>query len=546
MDVAVQTVAGRAEAAFQNGDYALADDLYRDAILGNEQDPTLLKAHGLVLAKLGHYKAAAHSFQQALRLDPADADTRFQLGLALFHLGRNKAALEEYRQVIQLKPENVRSHARLGYLLDDLGRADEAKEEYAVVEKAYRADAASKHLSDNPDVWADYGRVLMALTRREEALPAYRRAIDLYQRQADATPDDPDIHAGLGFALDDLDDSERAEREYERAVELRPADCISSFNLGVVRERRGEIDEAIVAYRKAAEVLPEDDDVLAALGSALAKAGRCQEAEDNCRKAIALNPKNANAWEALGIALAGQERYAEADTAYSQSLKLDQDEDTAQRYCKMLLDRDQPERAEEIILRQLDASFSWRSLAIRAAIDASFAEKYQDDSYYRQCADDVVDALKKVPLDQSPQDRIDLARLYYQRGSAYVMLSEYGKAKADYLKCVGLAERHSAVSLSATRTIRRINANQRRPVDVPRWLSYFVTSLAVAGVGYGVWLVERGRLPAAEFFPIALGLVLVVFAAFCLPAITTLKLGPAEFDKQVVTLTIAPPDKLKS
>src|SRR5260370_15137912 len=109
--------------------------------------------------------------------------------------------------------------------------------------------------------------------------------------------------------------------------------------------------------------------------------------------------------------------------------------------------------------------------------------------------------------------------------SAFVMLSDYGKPRADYKKCVELADRNSAVSLSAIRTIRRISGHQRRPLDVPGWLP---TLMAVAGMAYGVWLVERAKLSAAEFFPIGLALILVIFAAFSLPSITTLELGPAE------------------
>lgn len=538
-----ETTSRVADQLLRDGRYREAVDAYRQAIAERPVDPAPVKGLAEAYEKLGESDAARVSYEQAIKLEPNSAELRVKLASTLADEGANADAEASYRQAIALRPDYLKAHARLGYLLDDLGRKAEARAEYAWVERAYQ-QALTTAPSDDPDLWDDFGRVLTACERPDDATRAYTRAVDLYKKRLEGSPRDPDLFAGLGFVLDELGQSQQAADAYKHAIDLRPNDGVAVFNRGVVLEHLGAYQEAVDAYRRAVELSPNDSDAQAALGAALGKAGRYQEAEDVCRKAIAMRDDNANAWAGLAIALTGQEQYPQAEQAFSRSLTLEPDPDTARRLIQMLVLRERPEDADAVAAQQLEADVSWQTFSVRAAIDAAFGDKYRDDTYYSDCVDHVNQALRGL-LAKPPKDQSELARLYYQRASAYSLMADYGKAKADFQKCITYAGRTSPVALSATRYIRRINSGSRRSFDVPAQLPYFVTALALAGVAYGVFLVERGKLSAAEFFPLALGLILVIFAAFSLPAITTLKLGPAELDKQVVVVNIPPPEKLK-
>ncbi len=543
MEGAVATASNLAEQLLGEGRYQEAIEAYRQAIAERPEDAALVEGAGEAYEKLGESGAARASFQRALELDPDNAEANFMLASTLVYEGATADAEASYRRAIALRPDFLKAHARLGYLLDDLGRRDEAQAEYAWVERAYQT-AATTAPPDDPDVWDDVGRVLSACERPDDATRAYARAAALYKKRLEIVPRDPDLFDGLGFVLDELGQSQEAADAYQHAIDLRPNDGVAVFNRGVVLEHLGAFQEAVDAYRRAVELSPQDSDAYAALGAALGKAGRCQEAEDVCRKAIAKRDDNADAWAGLAIALAGQEQYPQAEQAFNRSLTLEPDPDTARRFVQMLVLRERPEDADAVATQQLDADVSWQTYSVRAAIDAAFGDKYRDDSYYADCVDQVNKALTKV-LANPAKYQMELARLYYQRASAYSLMADYGKAKADFQKCIKYAGRNSSVALSAIRYVRRINSGSRRSFDVPAPLPYLVTVLALAGMGYGVLLVERGKLSAAEFFPLALGLVLVIFAAFSLPSITTLKLGPAELDKQVVVVNLPPPEKLK-
>jgi tetratricopeptide (TPR) repeat protein len=526
------------------GHYEQAVEGYRRAIAEGANDAALIKRLGTAYAKLGQYEAASESFRWAAVNQPSDSEAYLELGQAQSHLGNDDAAQQAFRLAIEMQPDYLKAHARLGYLLDDMGMSREARAEYSTVERLYAEQKLTKGSSSDPDLYDDLGRVLSACGRTAESKRAFGIAADLYRTQARTAPYDPDLFAGLGFALDELDRSAEAVVAYKRAVELRPKDGVEIFNLGVVLERTGAYQEAIDTYRRAVDLLG-DSDSYAALGTALAKAGRFDEAADASREAIKLRDGNADAWAGLGMALTGQGQDAQAEDAFRRSCSLSPDPETARRLAQLLLVQNRPEDAEVVVRQLLDADDSWRTLEVRAALDAAFADKYRDDGYYSDCASGVTEALKKLPPTLSGQDRVDQARLYYQRATAYTMLADYGKAKLDFQKCINCADRNSPIALSATRSLRRINSRYRRPLAVPAPLPYLVTVLALAGMGYGAWLVERGKLSATEYFPLALGFILVIFAAFSLPSITTLKLGPAEMDKQVVVISIPPPDKLK-
>lgn len=83
----------------------------------------------------------------------------------------------------------------------------------------------------------------------DEAIAAYRRALDLDDTLADA-------HLNLGRLLHDRGDLTQAEQHYRQALAARPGDATAAYNLGVVLQDRGHLRDAVAAYEKALELDP--------------------------------------------------------------------------------------------------------------------------------------------------------------------------------------------------------------------------------------------------------------------------------------------------
>ncbi len=97
---------------------------------------------------------------------------------------------------------------------------------------------------------------------------------------------------------------------------------------------------------------------------------------------------------------------------------------------------------------------------------------------------------------------------------------------------------------TAARNLRRVTDRLRRGFEVPSWIAYVLSGLALVGLGYAISLMERAKLDSLGFAGFVLGMLFVIFAALSLPSITKLKIGPAELEKSSGIMT--PPQIEKS
>ena len=117
-------------ASFQNGQYEKAREFalaftarYPGHILGWK---VLSAAAGLK----GNLQEALRANEQAVKLDPADAESRNNLANVLRGLDRFDEAEASYRHATEIKPGYAEAHCNLGNLLHDQDRLDEAETSY--------------------------------------------------------------------------------------------------------------------------------------------------------------------------------------------------------------------------------------------------------------------------------------------------------------------------------------------------------------------------------------------------------------------------------
>jgi protein O-mannosyl-transferase len=227
------------------------------------------------------------------------------------------------------------------------------------------------------DAMAHYnlGNELVALGRDEEALPRYRRAIEL-------EPNHTWARENLAGALGRLGRAPEAEAELRRALEIdpgsavahndlgslltamgRPADAIAHLdqalaleptqpkgrvhlNLGTALLRTGRVDEALGHLERAVQLEPNDAGARAAFGTALLSVGRPADAVMQLEAATRLAPGDGPAHGNLGVALAALGRTGEAVAQLEAAVRL-QPESVGARYnlANALLDAGRPREA---------------------------------------------------------------------------------------------------------------------------------------------------------------------------------------------------------
>ena len=171
---------------------------------------------------------------------------------------------------------------------------------------------------DHPEVFRaqnSLGDVWVALERWEEAVVAYRRAIE-------AKPDAVSSYLQLGPVLMKLKRWTEVVAAYEHLIALDPTRVQAYDNLGRALSQLNRRREAVVAYERAAELEPDNVSACSNFAQALVKVGRWQAAASAYQRAIRLD-HDGSAWHhGLGDALLKLGRFDEAAAAFLLADKL--------------------------------------------------------------------------------------------------------------------------------------------------------------------------------------------------------------------------------
>ncbi len=229
----------------------------------------------------GDPRGALAAFQAAMRIEPDDPTTLFNVGIALIELGDKNGAADSMRRAIALDHEYRDPHYNLALILAE-------RSDFEGAERHFRR--ASEIDSGDLEARVRRADALTRLGREEEAIEV------LFEVLA-ADPAMPIAQLGLGAAYQAADAPDEARSSLAEVLKAAP---------GAPRER------AEAHYRLA---------VLAAASSR--GGGDLLEPVEHLRKAIALDPNLADAHALLGNLLARQEAFAEAARHFGRALARD-------------------------------------------------------------------------------------------------------------------------------------------------------------------------------------------------------------------------------
>lgn len=166
---------------------SLNANLYSDIFLNEtnmwrytlSKNPNAWQAHsryGKVLLDGGNRDAAFYHIQQSNRLRPDLAETNNNMGVLLLQKGRSPEALPYFKRAVELMPIGA-FLVNYANALTQVGQGAEAAQYY---EKLLRTEA------NNPVLLTNYGVALLQANRREEAVTALKRALEINPNLADA------------------------------------------------------------------------------------------------------------------------------------------------------------------------------------------------------------------------------------------------------------------------------------------------------------------------------------------------------------------------
>ncbi len=262
----------------------------------------------LLARKLGRFNQQSEPLLRAAQArHPEDFWLNYALGDAL-QGAKPAEAVGFYRAALAVRPAVSNVYIGFGVALFNLGRPDEAIRAYR---KAIELDPRGAALPRY-----NLGVVLLSKGRLDEALTEFRSAVDL-------NPKDVDAHDQLGMVLSRKGQFDEAMVEYRRAVDLDPKDVVAHHELGMALHRKGQIDEAVVEYRRVIELDPKGASAHHNLGMCWQAEGRLDEAMAEYRRAIDLDPKWGAGHFQLGRCWQARGELDEAMAEYRRAVELD-------------------------------------------------------------------------------------------------------------------------------------------------------------------------------------------------------------------------------
>jgi serine/threonine-protein kinase len=317
----------------QQNKYGAAEAAFRQAIASKLD---LAEAHlnlGNTLLNQQKYAAAEAAYHQALARKPDYADAHSNLGCVLLLQQKYAAAEAACREALARKPDLAEAHYNLGNALvnqGEFGAAEAAfrqalacnpidakayvnlvgtligQQKYEEAQTVYREALARK--LDRAEIHYNLGNVWFGQMKYAAAEAAYRQALA-------RNPGFAEAHARLGDALLAQQKYGAAAAAFREAIAHKLDRAEVHYKLGITLTAQGKHVGAEAAYRLAIARKPDYTEAHVNLGGALLLQQKYSAAEAALRKALDLKPDFALAWYHLGFALMEQAQFDEAATS---------------------------------------------------------------------------------------------------------------------------------------------------------------------------------------------------------------------------------------
>ena len=203
---------------------------------------------GQELGRNGSYEEAVKAYDNALELEPKDAEAWMGKGTVLSlwagstnNEGLYEDAIKAFDEAIELDPQQMSGLLVKANALLNLGRYNESLE---ILDEAL--EAASQN-SEKAQIWFEKAHLFAEQGNYNETVKALEKAVEL-------APQDKDLWINGGVLLSAvLGENVEALKFYERALQIDPANGYAWYAKGEALKTLGRTSEADAAFAKAKE-----------------------------------------------------------------------------------------------------------------------------------------------------------------------------------------------------------------------------------------------------------------------------------------------------
>ena len=269
-----QQLIGRAIECFQNGSPQQAEEILVRILNTQSNNLPALEILGLIKATQGNHLESAKLLKKAVKLNPQNPATQYNLAKALSEGRDYVGSLIHHEKALQLAPNNPDGWLNYGQTLANLQRHEQA------------LTAFNNALSINPHnakVWLDMSTSLGILQRYDDAIGCCDQALAVH-------PNLPEAWLNKGSAYSELKQFAQAVDCYQKAVDLKPNYADAWYSKGIALEKLDHYQEALGCYDKAIEIYPNHAKAWLNRGELLVNMGLRDRAIDSFENSLRIDP----------------------------------------------------------------------------------------------------------------------------------------------------------------------------------------------------------------------------------------------------------------
>lgn len=343
----------RADEAYAKEDWGVAAAEYEEAVRVDPGNAEALAHLGIADQKLAKLKEGESCFEKALQLRPTLPEVDVLLGLIRIQLGKYREAIPPLEGAFDKPDYEVAVRSTVGQRLVEiyfsLGEHQRALEIVRklralapndpdvlyTASKVYASlwnEAVQRLLEQAPDSY----RIHQVLAEVAEAQQNYAEAAKEYQLIVKMAPGLPGFHYRLGRAILESDTtpeaSQKALQDFQDELKLNPRDAPALTQIGEIDLKAHQTEQAGRHFSQAIEVDPGYVEARVGRARVMLESKRYQEASEQLEAARRLSSEDETIYYNLMIAYRGLGRMTEAQRALATFQKLNaqkQDEHAA-------------------------------------------------------------------------------------------------------------------------------------------------------------------------------------------------------------------------
>jgi tetratricopeptide (TPR) repeat protein len=273
MSITIKQAMKRAKIASQQGNTAVALQLYNAVLQHQPNHPVARKALRKLQKELSHNQSV-----QTQATDPSQDQISALVNLC--HSGQMAEAVQVCRELLRTHPQSLIVFNILGAALKAQGKSQEAVQAF---------DKAIQIKPDFAEAYGNRGAALQDLGQLKEAVASSDKAIQI-------KPDYAEAYSNRGNALQDLGQLKEAVASYDKATRIKPDYAEAYSNRGVALKALGQLKEAVASYDKAIQIRPDYAEAYCNRGAALKALGQLNAAIENYQQAVSIDPQNGLYW----------------------------------------------------------------------------------------------------------------------------------------------------------------------------------------------------------------------------------------------------------